>query len=261
MINSDGGGRDTPWCIRWARIIQLSGNHYTLPGGSVGRRYVDLLVDEVNYLATVNYPSERVLVCGSVILQCDKSVKKGADIRRLLERQITLWQQGDFDLLLQEAERCDRTFQQTRNRTPSQDTVVRVFSQLVLQGKLKAAVRWATERARGIVLSPCDWAGGYTDGSTVLDVLSLKHPYPCIPVSALFLHCDVLPQFEDVEITSCHVLLSACRIQGSAGPGGRDACHWQDVLLRYGAHSSHFRDAVQCYKYEVIKTKRSTLMN
>ena len=36
LINSDDGGRDTPWCIRWARIIQLSGSHYTLPGGSVG---------------------------------------------------------------------------------------------------------------------------------------------------------------------------------------------------------------------------------
>ena len=44
-------------------------------------------------MATGNYPSEHVLVCGSVILQRDKSVKKGADIRRLLQRQITLWQQ------------------------------------------------------------------------------------------------------------------------------------------------------------------------
>ena len=96
LINSDGGNRDTPWCIRWARIIQLSGSHYTLPGGLVGRRYVDTLVDEVNHLAAGNYPSERVLVCGSVILQRDKSVKKGADIRRLLERRITLWQQDNF---------------------------------------------------------------------------------------------------------------------------------------------------------------------
>ena len=49
LINTDGGIRDTPWCIRWAHIIQLSGSHYTLPGGSVGRRYVDLLADEVNH--------------------------------------------------------------------------------------------------------------------------------------------------------------------------------------------------------------------
>ena len=116
-----------------------------------------------------------------------------------------------------------------------------MFSWLVLQGKLKTAVRWTTERAKGIVLSPCDWAGSYTDGSTVLDVLRLKHPDPCIPVSASFLCCDVLPQ---VEITSYHVLLSAHRIQGGAGPGGCDACHWQDFLLRYGAHSFHLRDAV-----------------
>ena len=84
-------------------------------------------------------------MCGSVILQRDKSVKKGADIRRLLERRITLWQQDNFDLLLQEAERCDKTFRRTRNRVPNQDAVVRVFSRLVLQGKLKTAVRWATE--------------------------------------------------------------------------------------------------------------------
>ena len=85
LINSDSGDKDTPWCIKWARIIQHSGSHYTLPGGSVGRRYVDLLVDEVNYFATGNCPSECILVCGSVILQRDKSVKKGTDICRLLE--------------------------------------------------------------------------------------------------------------------------------------------------------------------------------
>ena len=94
-----------------AYIIQLSGSLYTLPGGSVGWRYVDTLVDDVNHLAAGNYPSEHVLMCGAVILQHDKSVKKGANIRHLLERQITLWQQDKLNLLFQEAERCDKTFQ------------------------------------------------------------------------------------------------------------------------------------------------------
>ena len=254
LINLVGGNRDTPWCIRQARIIQLSGSHYTLSGGSVGRRYLDTLIDEANHLAAGNYPSERVLVCGSVILQCDKSVKKGADIRHLLKRRITLWQQDNFYLLLQEAERCDKTFQRTRNRVPNQDAVVQVFSQLVLQGKLKAAVRWATETARGIVLSPCDLASGCTDGSTLLDVLCWKHPDPHPPVPATFLHCDVLPQLEEVEITGCHVLLSVRQIQGGVGPGGCDACHWQDVLLRYGAHSSHLRDAVAALSRRLVNT-------
>ena len=93
-----------------------------------------------------------------------------------------------------------------------------------------------------------------TDGSTVLDMLRRKHPDPHSPVKATFLHCDVLPQLEEVEITGCHVLLSARRIQGGAGPGGCDACHWQDVLLRYGAHSSRLRDAVAALSRRLANT-------
>ena len=33
-------------------------------------------------------------------------------------------------------------------------------------------------------------------------------------------------------------------IQGSGGPGGSDAAHWQDALLRYGSHSAKLRDQV-----------------
>ena len=58
--------------------------------------------------------------------------------------------------------------------------------------------------------------------TTVLDVLRLKHPDPCIPAQLRFF-IVVLPQFEDVEITSCHVLLSArSRV---VHPGGCDAWH------------------------------------
>ena len=78
----------------------------------------------------------------------------------------------------------------------------------------------------------------------MMDVLRQKHPVPSTPVLAALLPYDTLPQFEDVEVTGSHVLVVAHRIQGDAGPGGCDAGHWKDVLLRYGAHSSRLRDAV-----------------
>ena len=31
---------------------------------------------------------------------------------------------------------------------------------------------------------------------------------------------------------------------GGAGPGGCDAGHWRDILLRFGTHSSRFHDVV-----------------
>ena len=33
----------TPWYQRWESVVHHSGNHYVIPGGPTGRRYVDLL--------------------------------------------------------------------------------------------------------------------------------------------------------------------------------------------------------------------------
>ena len=141
LINSGGSGTDSPWYQRWEKVVQHSGNHYILPGGPTGRRYFDLLTEEVQHLGVGNYPSERVLVFSSVILQRDRMIRKGADIRRLLDQCITQWCEGLFDLLIQEADRCDRGLKHSRGARLSKDGIVQIFSRLMLQGKVRAAVR------------------------------------------------------------------------------------------------------------------------
>jgi len=98
---------NTPWHQRWKSIVYHSGNHYVLPGGPTGRRFVDLLTEEIQHLAVGNFPSEHVLIFSSVMLQHDQMVHKGADIYRLLDRRIGQWHDGHFDLLVQEADHCD----------------------------------------------------------------------------------------------------------------------------------------------------------
>ena len=39
----------------------------------------------------------------SVILQCDKMVKKARDICRVMERRLEMWHYGRFNTLVQEA--------------------------------------------------------------------------------------------------------------------------------------------------------------
>ena len=63
-----GSCSNTDWHRRWRSVVHHSGNLYVLPGGPVGRRYVDLLTEEVQHLAVGNFPSERVLVFSSVML-------------------------------------------------------------------------------------------------------------------------------------------------------------------------------------------------
>jgi len=156
LVQPDGGGSESTWYSWWKQVIYYSGNHYVLQGGSTGRQYVDVLANEVNYLACGTYPSERILVFSSVILQCDCMVRKGADVHRLLGKRLHLWQQENFDLLIQEANRCDQALRRTRHSVVDDESVVRVFTKLMLLGKVKAAVRWATDRTRGVVLSPLD---------------------------------------------------------------------------------------------------------
>ena len=167
-------------------------------------------------------------------------VRKSADVRRHLERHLGLWQQNQFDLLVQEAERCDRGLRKNSHFVVDEESVIHVFTRPMLCGRVRAAVHWATERTKVIVLSPSDTVEGST---TVIDVLHQKHPVPRPPGSASLLRSDLLPQFED-EITGGHILCAARKIQGGAGPSGCDACHWQDALLRYGAHSARLHDAV-----------------
>ena len=151
-----------------------------------------------------------------------------------------MWVDEKYDLLVQEADRCNSSLRVSKG-TFDDDAVARIFSRLMLQGKLKAAVQFATERSKGSVLHPSDIIN---DSITVMDALRAKHPNPSAPCTSALLNCENLPQFEDVEVTGHHILHIARRIQGSAGPSGCDANYWHSVLLRYGSHSGRLRDAL-----------------
>ena len=83
------------------------GQHYSLPDGSIGRKYIELLCAELHHLSLGTYHSERAIVFCSVMLQQDHLVHKGCDICRLLERRMNLWCDEQYDLLIQEAIHCN----------------------------------------------------------------------------------------------------------------------------------------------------------
>ena len=132
---------------------------YDLPGGNVGRKFVDVLTAEVGLVAAQKEFSERLVVFQFVVLQREARVTKTADIRHLVSKRLDLWESGRFDVLFSEAVRCSETYGRRRQSgAPQQEHEHsgRVFHRLMLQRKLRSAVRWITERDQSVLLNPTD---------------------------------------------------------------------------------------------------------
>ena len=142
---------ENEWVRQWSAIAHLKGCLYHLPGGSKCRRYVDQLSVEMSHLAVGNFPSKRIMVFSAIILQCNCMVKKGSDIRRVIDERLSKWCNDEFDVLVEEAARCDTTLKSYTYKT-SDDHFISVFSRLMLFGKIKVAIRWLSEQSKGRVL-------------------------------------------------------------------------------------------------------------
>uniref|UniRef100_A0A1X7SEZ1 Uncharacterized protein n=1 Tax=Amphimedon queenslandica TaxID=400682 RepID=A0A1X7SEZ1_AMPQE len=140
-----------------------------------------------------------------------------------------MWRDDKFDLLVQEFCHCDRSLSSHYNRKHDKDYIEKVVTRLMLQGKVRAAMSWLTDRSKGSILFPSNKITMSVNGArcetTVIDALKSKHPSLHSPHSSTLMTASPLPLLEDIEITGSHVGLVARHIEGSAGLCGCDSAH------------------------------------
>ncbi|KAF6207127.1 hypothetical protein GE061_018366 [Apolygus lucorum] len=226
LLCSSENDDTSEWYLRWKKIIKMQGKQYELPQGPVGRQFVGLLTETVQSVVDGSRSSEGIFVLCATVLQRERQIKIGPDIRRLLLKRMDLWRKGCYDELIQEAIRCDRQLKNNKVDN-NENEKARVFRRLVEKGKLREATRWATDRSGGSVLHPDTMVGG----QTVVEVLRSKHPPQMEPNRELFDAAGELPLLVDVNIAASHIERAAHRLRGSAGPSGTDAQQWRDMLL------------------------------
>ena len=95
------------------------------------------------------------MVLPTLILQKPSATSKSKEHSAAIERRLALWKQGDLDLLLKEVRFIQGKFVNSKKARTVED-VSKVFSKLVLQGKLSAAMKLLdNESSSGLLdLSP-----------------------------------------------------------------------------------------------------------
>ena len=242
----DGGIRDDAiWQERWKKIVGLPPQRYNAPNGKVGRLFVKEVAEELQGVTKRRWNSERFIVFQAVILQRSGEVKKSQDIRRRIETRLRDWKLGKFDMLVQDTVRTSISLIQKLTRGETEAQQVKTFTRMVLQGKIRQAVRFVTERGLGGALKAEDVVAN-KDGTetTVEEVLKSKHPEAVEPGVGVLEEYPEVPELVTLDVTADTVAKVAAKLSGAAGPGGVDAIGLQQWLLKYGVSSTLLREAV-----------------
>jgi hypothetical protein len=201
--------------------------------------------------------SEWVIIFQTVILQSNRMVLKGSEITKLIARRLDMWDRGEFEELVKEAERSNRDhLVMSRKKKAGCTTTVHtasVFNKMLMQGKVSEAVRLLSDQGQsGGVLKALEEIEIKGVKKTVQAELESKHPEGKLPHREALLHRPInagtgqeeLPAMVNVQVTTGHVEKIARKLRGGAGPGGTDAAVWQHLLLYQKDASMELQAAV-----------------
>eukprot|EP00957_Ditylum_brightwellii_P197677 15059899-Ditylum_brightwellii.AAC.1 len=110
---------------------------------------------------------------------------------------------------------------------------------MLLQGKLRQAVRWVTGQDKGVLLQPTNTCS--KTGLPVEEVFLSKHPSPTQPSEDAHVDYDTLPAIINIDVTEDTVENAASKMQGTAGPGEAYGIHQLCSGLKAGTEGAvHF---------------------
>ena len=235
-------------------VVKWKKNIFKVPSGNAGKAYVKETARLINCYVN-NSPLQQVamtalMIMPALLLQKPSQRSKSKDHTRKLTERLQHWKNGDFVSLVKEAQDIQGRLV-SRRHTPEE--MHKIFSRLMLQGKVSAALRWVTNKSGALLESTPE----------VIDLLKTKHPNPakeCSLLDMCYLPKDGVVKAHDVifeNIDATAIYEAAKKTNGSAGPSGLDSDGWQRLLCSksYGSAGTDLCEAVAlltrklCTKY------------
>ena len=221
-------------------IVHWKRNLFKVPSGKAGTAFVRELSRMFRAYADCS-ALERVtmkaaMIMPALLLQKPHPRSKAKDHVLHLERRLQLWGNGNLRELLDEGRTIQR--QLIQNPPKQQEDTARIFAKLMMEGKVRAALRIVTD-SNGIGTLPLDKVVEPEKEKleTVRNVLLKKHPPKQPPRPSALIEPDSPPpephpvMFEviDGQLIRSTVL----KMDGAAGPSGLDAAAWKRMCTSF----------------------------
>jgi hypothetical protein len=206
---------DAKWQDYWGQLVVFPSQTYDAPKGAVGTRFIEELAELILGILDRRINAEQFIVFQMVMLQRSREVTGASAIRRRITRWLDAWKERKFDMLVQSTVRDMESYLSSKQRGVTKEQRAKIFHGKMLQGNVRGAVRYLTDREQGGILLPDDI--DEKTGDSVKEVLESKHPHARMPdVTSLPTYINT-PDFVELDVTEEAVKKVARRLSGSAG--------------------------------------------
>ena len=168
----------------YAQVVHWRPNLFKVPSGACGKQFVAELTRLFNAFALESdleaIALKAAMTLPSLMLQKPHAKSKTHEHISCLWRRLTLWEKGDITNLLKEGRVLQRSLvnsQSSRRHTADIGSTARRFSKMMLEGRVRAALKFLSNNS-DIGLLSLDETVEETSGKTVRDILNDKHPDP-----------------------------------------------------------------------------------
>ncbi len=147
---------DGIWQGRYDHVVSHPHLMYYPPKGGVGQRVVAMLAREFRGVREQKWNSEWAMIFATCVLRKSPGVICARDIKHRVEMRSTLWIGGQYNALVQDILGEAMRGVGSGWDTADKELIAQKYNHMVLNGKLQAAVRFATARNGSGVLLPQD---------------------------------------------------------------------------------------------------------
>ena len=225
--------------LLWRKIV------FKLPTGGAGKKFIAEITSLINMwnsesMEMKDVALKAVMVMPALLLQKPSFKSKCKQHSECLQRRLNLWKLEDFNGLLKECRAIQsRLLSIWKPRSP--EHVSRTFANLMLSGKVNAAMRLLDDTSTSGVLQLSE---------DTLRELKAKHPEAMEADKEILITGTGQVPFVDPAMFSIidesTIARPALHTKGAAGPSGLDADGWRRILVskNFGTAGADLRSSL-----------------